>query len=86
MLQTRFGIIEQLCYNILNCIEVQNMHINNLDLQSIFPMCTIKKHCNSCKSCKSQKLGIRTKLGPSHLNIGVFPVIVPFCAIKKQRK
>ena len=43
------------------------MHINNLDLQSIFLICTIKKHCNSCKSCKSQKLGIRNKSRPLHL-------------------
>lgn len=29
------------------------MHIKNLDLHAFRAICTIKKHCNSCKSCKS---------------------------------
>ena len=34
-------------------ISISDMHIKNLDLQSFSPICTIKKRCNSCKSCKS---------------------------------
>ena len=33
--------------------SISDMHIKNLDLQSFSPICTIKKRCNSCKSCKS---------------------------------
>ena len=59
------------------------MHINNLDLHSFFPICTIKKHCNSCKSCKSQKLGIRNKSKPSHLTKSGFSGHIGFWCHQK---
>ena len=41
-----------MCYNILKCIDLQKMPINNLDLHSNYPISTIKNQCKSCKSCK----------------------------------
>ena len=42
-----------MCYNILICIYLQKTHIKNFKLQSVIPICAIKKRCNSCKPCKS---------------------------------
>jgi len=45
--------IQNKCAIICQRISISNMHIKNLDLHSFRPICTIKKRCNSCKSCKS---------------------------------
>ena len=45
--------IQNKCAIIYQRISISIMHINNLDLQTFHPICTIKKRCNSCKSCKS---------------------------------
>jgi len=45
--------IQNKCAIIYQRNSISNMHIKNLDLHSFRPICTIKKRCNSCKSCKS---------------------------------
>ena len=48
------------------------MHIKNLDLHAFRAICTIKKHCNSCKSCKLF-FGRHREDGRSYVGLGLGP-------------
>ena len=93
--QIRFAQIEQMCYNIPNCIDMQKCTLTTwfcsqtrryAPSKNAAILANLANPERSLVKIEPMCLSIRNRSSLSHLNKQFFPVIVPFCAIKKLRK